>query len=795
MAPLLDLGKRKALDLDDVPFLDDSDSVHGISPKFKSKISSMSATGQHTDVTTVKLVKALVLTTWKLIIITAVYALLRTVTSYVGPYLIQYFVDYLNETPRSSKEGYVLVLAFVVSQLVEGLSSRHLLFRSQQLGIRVRSALIAIIFQKGLALSSHSKQGSSSGELINVVSLDAERVGNFNWSMHELWLLPVQISLAMVILYSTLGLAAFASLAATVLIMLANIPLGRIQRNYQEKTMNGKDARMSSLSEILRNMRILKLQGWELAFLSKVKELRKVEMHWIKKYVYTSSMLISVFFGAPAFVAMITFGTCILLGIPLEAGKVLSALATFKQLQGPIYSLPDTISSIIQTKVSLDRICSFLLLEESASDAVTKLPNGSTDKSIEVRNGRFCWDKSSEVPTLQDLNFSVRQGMRVAICGTVGSGKSSLLSCILGEIPKISGEVQTCGRIAFVSQSPWIQSGTIEENVLFGTKMNRERYKKECLLGFLASKTVLYVTHHVEFLPSADLILVLRDGKITQLGNYQEILRSGDELMEFVVSHKGALSTLNMSERPNVNFDSTYHPGGEGNTLVIAEDKHDDNSEEEIVDNETAGLAVTYGLSLNMLQGWAIAVLCSLENKMISVERILQYANIPSEPPLTLSESRPDCQWPIKGEIELRNLHVRYAPQLPSVLKGLTCTLPGEKKTVMEDGKNWSAGQRQLVCLGRVILKRRKVLVLDEATSSVDPVTDNLIQNTLKVQFPECTVITIAHRITSVLGCDKVLLLDNGEIAEQDTPAKLLEDKSSLFSKLVSEYTMGSDYK
>ncbi|KAK3126422.1 hypothetical protein QOZ80_7AG0556360 [Eleusine coracana subsp. coracana] len=1248
MAPLLDLGKRKALDLDDVPFLDDSDSVHGISPKFKSKISSMSATGQHTDVTTVKLVKALVLTTWKLIIITAVYALLRTVTSYVGPYLIQYFVDYLNETPRSSKEGYVLVLAFVVSQLVEGLSSRHLLFRSQQLGIRVRSALIAIIFQKGLALSSHSKQGSSSGELINVVSLDAERVGNFNWSMHELWLLPVQISLAMVILYSTLGLAAFASLAATVLIMLANIPLGRIQRNYQEKTMNGKDARMSSLSEILRNMRILKLQGWELAFLSKVKELRKVEMHWIKKYVYTSSMLISVFFGAPAFVAMITFGTCILLGIPLEAGKVLSALATFKQLQGPIYSLPDTISSIIQTKVSLDRICSFLLLEESASDAVTKLPNGSTDKSIEVRNGRFCWDKSSEVPTLQDLNFSVRQGMRVAICGTVGSGKSSLLSCILGEIPKISGEVQTCGRIAFVSQSPWIQSGTIEENVLFGTKMNRERYKKvleacsfkkdldilplgdqtivgerginlsggqkqriqiaralyqdadiflfddpfsaldartglhlfkECLLGFLASKTVLYVTHHVEFLPSADLILVLRDGKITQLGNYQEILRSGDELMEFVVSHKGALSTLNMSERPNVNFDSTYHPGGEGNTLVIAEDKHDDNSEEEIVDNgqlvleeerekgrvgfivywkyitmaytgalvplillaqiifqvlqigsnfwmawaapmsktvnprvscllmitvyvalalisslciflrshllvmagcktatvlfekmhnsifrapmsffdstpsgrilnrastdqstvdtrvfnlmgyllfpaieilgtivlmsrvawpvfvifipiivaslwyqqyyidaarelqrligvcrapvmqhftesiagsdiircfqkerqfissiarlidnlsrpslynaaamewlcfrldilsslifsftlillvssptalidpKTAGLAVTYGLSLNMLQGWAIAVLCSLENKMISVERILQYANIPSEPPLTLSESRPDCQWPIKGEIELRNLHVRYAPQLPSVLKGLTCTLPGEKKTgivgrtgggkstliqalfrivdpwsgqmlidgidictiglhdlrtrlsiipqdpvmfegtlrsnidpmgeysdeeiwealnschladevrknelkldsiVMEDGKNWSAGQRQLVCLGRVILKRRKVLVLDEATSSVDPVTDNLIQNTLKVQFPECTVITIAHRITSVLGCDKVLLLDNGEIAEQDTPAKLLEDKSSLFSKLVSEYTMGSDYK
>jgi ABC-type multidrug transport system fused ATPase/permease subunit len=477
MGPLLDLGKRKTLDLSDVPLLDDSDSVNGIVPKFKLKIASISSTGQYSDVTAFNLAKALVLTTWKLIIVTAVYALLRTVTSYVGPYLIEYFVSYLNESPRSTKRGYLLVLAFVVAQLVEGLSSRHLLFRSQQLGVRVRAALISIIYQKGLSLSSQSRQGSSSGELINVVNLDAECVGDFNWSMHELWLLPVQITLAMIILYSTLGLAAFAALAATVLTMLANIPLGRIEQNYQEKTMNAKDARMNAMSEILQNMRILKLQGWELIFLSKIKDLRKVEMNWIKKYVHTSSMLISVFFGAPAFVAMITFGTCILFGIPLETGKVLSALATFRQLQGPIHSLPDAISSIIQTKVSLDRICSFLCLEELSCNAVTKLPSGSTDISIDVSNGCFSWDTSSQVPTLQDLNFRVQQGKRVAICGTVGSGKSSLLSCILGEIPKLLGEVQTCGRIACVSQSPWIQSGTIEQNILFGTRMNRERYE------------------------------------------------------------------------------------------------------------------------------------------------------------------------------------------------------------------------------------------------------------------------------------------------------------------------------
>lgn len=84
---------------------------------------------------------------------------------------------------------------------------------------------------------------------------------------------------------------------------------------------------------------------------------------------------------------------------------------------------------------------------------------------------------------------------------------------------------------------------------------------------------------------------------------------------------------------------------------------------------------------------------------------------------------------------------------------------------------------------------------MDEATSSVDPITDSLIQKTLKQHFTECTVVTIAHRITSVLDSEKVILLDNGEIAEHDSPATLLEDTSSLFSKLVSEYTMGSNFR
>ncbi|XP_072966006.1 ABC transporter C family member 3-like [Typha angustifolia] len=1291
--PLLSRGHRKTLDLNDVPLLDGRDSANGLFPIFKSKLESLTAsdgdptanssatyigassnTGTSSGrITSFKLAKTLVFSTWEHVLLTAVYALVYTLATYVGPYLIEYFVQYLNGNQKFENKGYLLVMAFIISKLLESIFQRHWFFRLQQAGIRVRSFLVCMIYQKGLALSSHSRQSHTSGEIINIMSVDAERIGLFSWYMHDPWLVVVQVAIALLILYSSLGLASLAALAATIVVMLANFPLGKMQEKFQAGMMESKDVRMKAMSEILRNMRILKLQGWEMKFLSKIVGLRKTETNWLKKYSYISTMVTFVFWGAPTFVAVVTFGACMIMGIPLESGKVLSALATFRVLQEPIYNLPDTISMIIQTKVSLDRMSSFLCLEDLPNDVVQKLPRGSSQVAIEVSNGSFSWDLSSRVPTLRNLNFQVLQGMRIAVCGTVGSGKSSLLSCILGEVPKLSGNVKLFGSMAYVAQSPWIQSGKIQDNILFGQEMDCNKYEKvlevcslkkdleilpfgdqtvigerginlsggqkqriqiaralyqdadvflfddpfsavdahtgshlfkECLLGLLASKTVVYVTHQVEFLPSADLILVLKDGEIAEAGKYNELLDSGADFNELVGAHRDALAALdslelttntlaNKMESGSCDTDSSsevlqkveqkdiqYGKAEEGGGLASSESLNEQGAvqkgqlvqEEErekgkvgfwvywryvtmaykgalvplillaqilfqilqigsnywmawavpvstdmeppvsgsvlmyvyvalaigssicvlvralllvtagfttatilfnkmhtcifrapmsffdstpsgrilnrastdqsevdtsipnqlgafafsiiqiigiiavmsqvawqvfiiflpvtaacfwyqqyyintsrelarlvgvckapiiqhfaesmtgsatirsfskessfigtnyrlmddfsrpkfhnsasmewlcfrldmlstvifacsliflvslpngVIDPALAGLAVTYGLTLNMTQAWIIWNLCNLENKIISVERMLQYTCIPSEPPLaieapaTMEEGRLNCGWPSKGEVELRNLHVRYALHLPFVLRGLTCTFPGGMKTgivgrtgsgkstiiqalfrivdptvgqilvddidistiglhdlrsrlsiipqdptmfegtvrsnldpleeytdeqiwealnccqlgdeikkkelkldsaVMENGENWSVGQRQLVCLGRVILKKSKLLVLDEATASVDTATDNLIQKTLGQQFSDSTVITIAHRITSVLDSDMVLLLDNGVIVEYDTPTRLLENKSSLFSKLVSEYTMRSSY-
>ncbi|KAI3894632.1 hypothetical protein MKW92_011076, partial [Papaver armeniacum] len=598
MGPLLGVGYTKTLDIKDVPGLDIRDSVNGVYPIFRDKIESYC---DGSEVKTFKLVKALVYSVWREVAVTALLATIYTFASYVGPYLIDTFVQYLNGNQEFNHEGYVLVSVFFVAKLVECLAQRHWFFMMQQAGVRVKAALVATIYRKGLTLSSQSRQGHTSGEIINFMTVDAERIGDFSWYMHDLWMVPIQVGLALIILYKNLGLASVAAFVATVIVMLANVPLGSMQENFQEKLMAAKDKRMKATSEILRNMRILKLQGWEMKFLSKIIDLRKSEEGWLRKYVYTSAMTTFVFWGAPTFVSVVTFGACMLMGIPLESGKILSALATFRILQEPIYNLPDTISMVAQTKVSLDRIASFLRLGDLEDDIVEKLPRSASSIALAIQKRNFSWDLSLSTPTLKDLNIQVNHGMRVAVCGTVGSGKSSLLSCILGEVPKVSGTVKVSGTKAFVAQSPWIQSGKIEENILFGKEMDRDMYDrvleacslkkdleilsfgdqtvigerginlsggqkqriqiaraiyqdadiylfddpfsavdahtgshifKECLLGLLSSKTVIYVTHQVEFLPSADLILVLKDGRISQAGKYEDILNSGTDFME-----------------------------------------------------------------------------------------------------------------------------------------------------------------------------------------------------------------------------------------------------------------------
>ena len=118
-------------------------------------------------------------------------------------------------------------------------------------------------------------------------------------------------------------------------------------------------------------------------------------------------------------------------------------------------------------------------------------------------------------------------------------------------------------------------------------------------------------------------------------------------------------------------------------------------------------------------------------------------------------------------------------------LKKKICNLPKQLDYELTNGgNNFSVGERQLICLARALLQGNKIIVLDEATANVDYRTDHLIQETIRDKFKECTVLTIAHRVNTILDYDRVLVLDQGEVVEYDEPAVLLDRKDGWFTKL-----------
>ena len=111
----------------------------------------------------------------------------------------------------------------------------------------------------------------------------------------------------------------------------------------------------------------------------------------------------------------------------------------------------------------------------------------------------------------------------------------------------------------------------------------------------------------------------------------------------------------------------------------------------------------------------------------------------------------------------------------------------GLQHEVAEGGENLSVGQRQLICLARALLRKTKILILDEATAAVDLETDDLIQATIREEFKHCTVLTIAHRLNTILDYDRIMVLDKGNIAEFESPDSLLADSSSIFHSMAKD--------
>ncbi|PIA44409.1 hypothetical protein AQUCO_01700182v1 [Aquilegia coerulea] len=610
MNPLLEKGYRSPLKIDDIPYLAPEHAAEVTSQLFESNWPKPEEKTNHP----VRL--TLFRCFWKDLLFTGFLALVRLAVMYIGPVLLQSFVKFTSGNGSSPYEGFYLVAALLISKLIEVLSSHQFSFQSQKLGMIMRSTLITALYKKGLRLSSSSRQAHGVGQIVNYMAVDAQQLSDMVYQLHNMWLMPCQVLAALGLLYIYIGISAISALVGVLAIMvIVALNSGR-NNKFQFSLMMMKDSRMKATSEMLNNMRVIKFQAWEEHFNKRIQDFRNSEYSWLAKFTYSMQVNFVLLFSTPVIVATLAFGTAVLLGIPLTTGTVFTATSIFRILQEPIQSFPQALISLSQAIISLGRLDGYLRSKELVEGAVEREEGCSGSIAVEVKDGAFAWDDESVETVLRNLNLSIKKGEFAAIVGTVGSGKSSLLASVLGEMHKISGKVRVCGTTAYVAQTSWIQNGTIQENILFGSPMNTQRYKKvisvcsldidlemmefgdqteigerginlsggqkqriqlaravyqdcdiyllddvfsavdahtgselfkDCVRGALKNKTILLVTHQVDFLHNADLILVMRDGMIVQSGKYDDLLNSGLDFGALVAAHETSMDLVDMN--------------------------------------------------------------------------------------------------------------------------------------------------------------------------------------------------------------------------------------------------------
>ncbi|XP_050076525.1 multidrug resistance-associated protein 1 isoform X4 [Anopheles maculipalpis] len=438
--------------------------------------------------------------------------LVQDMLTFASPQILKLIIDFVSGDDPMWKGLMYAITLFVVAgtqTLLLGQYFNRMFF----VGLRIRTALISAIYRKALIISNSARKGSTVGEIVNLMAVDAQRFMDLTTYINMIWSAPLQIGLALYFLWQILGPSVLAGLAVMIILIPVNGVIANMIKTLQIKQMKNKDERVKLMNEVLSGIKVLKLYAWEPSFEQQILKIRDKEVKVLKSAAYLNAGTSFIWSCAPFLVSLVTFATYVLVdeNNVLNASTAFVSLSLFNILRFPLSMLPMLISNMVQTSVSVKRINTFLNQEELDPDNVQHDEKESSPLLIE--NGVFSW--GGEDTTLKNINVRVEKNQIVAIVGTVGSGKSSLLSAFLGEMDKISGRVNTLGRIAYVSQQAWIQNATLKDNILFGKPMDQRRYNR--VIEACALKP------DIEMLPGGDMTEIGEKGINLSGGQKQRV--------------------------------------------------------------------------------------------------------------------------------------------------------------------------------------------------------------------------------------------------------------------------------
>ncbi|KAH6654420.1 metal resistance protein YCF1 [Truncatella angustata] len=416
-----------------------------------------------------------------------VFKAANDLSAFAQPQLLRYLIAFVasydkGKEPQPVVKGASIALAmFLVACLQTSMVHQYFQLAFVT-GMRIKAGLSSAIYKKSLKLSNEGRASKTTGDIVNYMAVDAQRLQDLTQFAQQVWSAPFQIIICMVSLYQLVGWSMLAGIAVMIIMIPINGFIARFMKRLQKQQMKNKDARSRLISEIINNMKSIKLYAWSTAFMNKLNHVRNdLELQNLRKIGAGQALANFTWSTTPFLVSCSTFAVFVLTqDQPLTTEIVFPALALFNLLTFPLAVLPMVITSIIEATVAVGRLTEYLAAEEVQNDAVeiSAAAEERGDESVIIQDGQFSWDRHGSKSALRDIHFVAHKGELTCAVGRVGAGKSSLLQSVLGDLYKEKGNVKVKGNVAYVAQQPWIMNATVKENIIFGHRYDSNFYEK-----------------------------------------------------------------------------------------------------------------------------------------------------------------------------------------------------------------------------------------------------------------------------------------------------------------------------
>ncbi|XP_024897990.1 multidrug resistance-associated protein 5 isoform X3 [Pteropus alecto] len=485
-------------------------------------------------------------------------------------FMVKHLLEYSQATDSNLKYSLLLVLGLLLTEIVRSWSLALTWALNYRTGVRLRGAILTMAFKKILKLKNIKEK--SVGELINLCSNDGQRMFEAAAVGSLLAGGPLVAILGMIYNVIILGPTGFLGSAVFILFYPALMFVSRITAYFRRKCVMTTDDRVQKMNEVLTYIKFIKMYAWVKAFSQSVQKTREEERRILEKAGYFQSITVGVAPVVMVIASVVTFSVHMILGFDLTAAQAFTVVTVFNSMTFALKVTPFSVKSLSEASVAVDRF----------------------------------------------------KGKLVGICGSVGSGKTSLISAILGQMTLLEGSVAASGTFAYVAQQAWILNATLRDNILFGKEFDEERYNSVlnscCLRPDLAilpnsdlteigerganlsggqrqrislaralysdrdiyilddplsaldahvgnhifnsaiqkhlkSKTVLFVTHQLQYLADCDEVIFMKEGCITERGTHEELMNlNGDYATIF--------NNLLLGETPPVEINSKKETSG-----------------------------------------------------------------------------------------------------------------------------------------------------------------------------------------------------------------------------------------